>query len=47
VPDAATLGVAFVLVKRTKEVLWIAVGFSLFVLLGDAPRSLEEASPTG
>lgn len=53
VPDAATLGVAFVLVKRTKEVLWILVGFSLFLLLGDAPKSRDEdamardPSPTG
>jgi hypothetical protein len=47
VPDAPTLGVAFVLVKRTKEVLWIAVGFSLFLLLGDAPSKLEEAVPAG
>jgi uncharacterized protein (TIRG00374 family) len=35
IPDAPTLGVAFVLVKRTKELFWIAVGFLLFVVLGD------------
>jgi len=41
IPDAATLGVAFVLVKRAKEAFWIAVGFLLFVILdrrlGDTP----------
>jgi uncharacterized protein (TIRG00374 family) len=37
VPDAATLGVAFVLVKRAREVLWVAAGFLLLVVLGDLP----------
>lgn len=48
VPDAATLGVAFVLIKRTKELLWIAVGFLLFLALGDAPTgaSLPAAEPS-
>jgi len=31
VPDAATVGVAFVLVKRAKELFWIIVGYSLFL----------------
>jgi uncharacterized protein (TIRG00374 family) len=35
IPDAQTLGVAFVVVKRAKELFWIAVGFLLFVVLGD------------
>jgi uncharacterized protein (TIRG00374 family) len=39
VPDAATLGVAFVLIKRAKELFWIAAGFLLFLLLGDMPAS--------
>jgi uncharacterized membrane protein YbhN (UPF0104 family) len=29
VPDAASLGAAFVLVKRTKELFWIALGYAL------------------
>ena len=37
VPDAATLGVAFILVKRARELLFIAVGLLLFVVLDDAP----------
>lgn len=38
VPEAATVGVAFVLVKRTKEIFWVAVGFLMFVIMRDAPR---------
>jgi uncharacterized membrane protein YbhN (UPF0104 family) len=34
VPDASSVGAAFVLVKRTKEVLWIALGYAL--LAGEA-----------
>jgi uncharacterized membrane protein YbhN (UPF0104 family) len=37
VPDAATLGVAFVMIKRAKELFWIALGFALFLVLGDGP----------
>ena len=51
VPDAPTLGVAFVLIKRAKELLWIAVGLLLFVVLRDVPSQQdveeEEAAPTG
>jgi hypothetical protein len=43
VPDAPTLGVAFVLIKRGKELVYVAVGLSLFLLLGDAPT--ETALP--
>ncbi|APR83064.1 Hypothetical protein A7982_08413 [Minicystis rosea] len=43
VPDAATLGVAFVLVKRARELLFVAVGFLLFIVLGDAPTSSAPA----
>ncbi|MFT3766738.1 MAG: lysylphosphatidylglycerol synthase domain-containing protein [Minicystis sp.] len=48
VPDAATLGVAFVLIKRVKELFYIALGFVLFVVLGDAPTgaSLPAAEPS-
>jgi uncharacterized protein (TIRG00374 family) len=41
IPDAATLGVAFVLVKRAKELFWIAAGFALFVVRGDLPGAAE------
>ncbi len=44
VPDAPTLGVAFVLIKRAKELVWIAVGFLLFVLLRDVPAAAPEAT---
>ncbi len=43
VPDAPTLGIAFVLVKRAKELVWIAMGLSLFVVLRDVPREGEGA----
>lgn len=48
IPDAGTLGVAFVLIKRAKEVFWIVVGYLLFFVLGDLPTpspapSLERA----
>jgi uncharacterized membrane protein YbhN (UPF0104 family) len=45
VPDAATLGVAFVIVKRAKELLWIAVGLALFLVLGDGPGPLAIPAP--
>jgi uncharacterized membrane protein YbhN (UPF0104 family) len=45
VPDAPTVGFAFVLVKRAKEVFWIAVGFAFFVVLRDAPRALPREGP--
>jgi hypothetical protein len=45
VPDAATLGVAFVLIKRVKELFWIAVGYLLFLVLGDAPQGASLPLP--
>ncbi len=45
IPDAPTVGVAFVLIKRAKEIVWIAIGLSLFPLMGDRPRPAAE-SPT-
>lgn len=45
VPDAPTMGVAFVLIKRSKELLYVAVGFLFFLVLGDAPSSA--ALPAG
>jgi uncharacterized protein (TIRG00374 family) len=45
IPDAPTLGVAFVLVKRTKELFWIAVGFLLFLVLGDGGLGARAGSP--
>ncbi len=44
VPSASTVGVAFVLVKRAKEILWVAIGFLLFFLLGDEVRNNEPLS---
>jgi uncharacterized membrane protein YbhN (UPF0104 family) len=40
VPDAASLGAAFVLVKRTKELCWIALGYALLAteVKGEGPR---------
>jgi hypothetical protein len=37
VVDAPTVGVAFMLIKRAKELIWIAVGFLLFLVMKDAP----------
>lgn len=37
VPDAPTVGVAFMLIKRAKELLWISVGFLIFLVMKDAP----------
>jgi hypothetical protein len=34
-PDATTLGTAFVLLKRGKDVFWILLGFALFALGGE------------
>lgn len=35
--DAPTVGVAFMLIKRAKELVWIGVGFLLFLVMKDAP----------
>jgi glycosyltransferase 2 family protein len=43
VPDAATVGVAFMLIKRSKELFWIAAGFLLFLLMKDAPGEAAAA----
>jgi hypothetical protein len=43
VPDAPTVGVAFMLIKRAKELLWIAVGFLIFLVMKDAPPRAEAA----
>ncbi len=37
VHDAPTVGVAFMLIKRAKELVWIGVGFLLFLVMNDAP----------
>lgn len=49
VHDAATVGVAFVLVKRAKELFWIIVGYALFLRGWDTPsqgstRKLQRAA---
>lgn len=46
VPDAPTVGVAFMLIKRAKELLWIGVGFLIFLVMKDAPpRAAAAADP--
>jgi len=47
VPDAPTMGVAFVLIKRAKELLYVAVGFLFFLVLGDAPLGRDGGGHDG
>jgi len=42
VPEAATVGVAFVLIKRAKELFWIAMGFVLFLFSKQSPAGGKE-----
>jgi hypothetical protein len=42
-PDAATLGAAFLALKRGKELFWIAVGFVGLLLIRRRTPSLREA----
>jgi uncharacterized protein (TIRG00374 family) len=37
-PDAAALGPAFVLLKRSKEIFWIAAGYAILFFAGGRPR---------
>lgn len=47
VPDAESVGVAFVLIKRSKELIWILVGYALLALGGvKASELAEQESPT-
>jgi hypothetical protein len=39
IPDAANLGAAFILLKRTKELCWIGTGYSLLALDTRQPRA--------
>jgi uncharacterized membrane protein YbhN (UPF0104 family) len=43
VPSAASLGAAFVLVKRSKELLWVVIGYVL--LAADLKEGLDGAVP--
>jgi uncharacterized membrane protein YbhN (UPF0104 family) len=47
IPDAAAVGAAFVLLKRAKEILWIAVGYALLLFgaerVSEARAVLEES----
>lgn len=43
VPEASTVGAAFVVLKRTKEALWSAVGYSVLIAMGGAPRRVVKA----
>jgi uncharacterized membrane protein YbhN (UPF0104 family) len=51
VPDAASLGTAFIVLKRAKEAAWVAVGFAMLArraprqLLLHPPGVLETESP--
>ncbi len=38
VPDAPTVGAAFVLMKRAKEVFWILIGYALLLFSGVKPK---------
>jgi uncharacterized membrane protein YbhN (UPF0104 family) len=44
VPEAATVGVAFVLIKRTKELFFIVLGYLALLVMKDA-KPLPEPSP--
>ncbi|MEO7328110.1 MAG: lysylphosphatidylglycerol synthase domain-containing protein [Minicystis sp.] len=46
VPEAATVGVAFVLIKRFKELFWVAIGFLLIAFLKESPTAGEASKPT-
>jgi uncharacterized protein (TIRG00374 family) len=41
VPDPAKVAVAFVLVKRAKEMFWVAVGLALFAVIGGNRQALH------
>jgi hypothetical protein len=46
VADAPTVGAAFMLIKRAKELTWIGVGFLLFLVMKDAPpRAAAAGAP--
>jgi glycosyltransferase 2 family protein len=47
VPEAAAVGAAFVILKRGKELFWIAVGYVALFALGGRPANLEEAAQVG
>jgi hypothetical protein len=36
--DAAALGAAFVILKRAKELFWVAVGYGVLLLAGGRSR---------
>jgi hypothetical protein len=44
-PDAGALGAAFVLLKRSKEILWVAIGYLLLFLSGVRAK-VAEAVPS-
>ena len=45
VQDAVTVGAAFVLLKRGKDLFWIAFGFLLLAIGGDRTPHPEDAPP--
>ena len=45
VPDAASLGPAFIVLKRAKEAFWIAIGFAILARPGPRARPLGPSPP--
>jgi uncharacterized membrane protein YbhN (UPF0104 family) len=45
VPDARSLGPAFIVLKRLKEAVWIAIGFVLLARTGPRAAVLQEIEP--
>lgn len=46
VPDAESVGVAFVLMKRSKELIWILIGYALMTMGGVKALELAESEKT-
>ena len=44
VPDAASLGPAFIVLKRLKEAFWIAIGFAILARSGPRAAMMEDQS---
>lgn len=44
IPDAATIGIAFLIIKRARELFWIAIGYGVLALLAGTLRGT--APPT-
>ena len=42
-PDAATVGLAFLILKRAKEIVWIAIGYAILLVFGQGRRTATGA----